>query len=222
MADRLERKEIITARRQKQILNAALAVFARKGFGEATVADVAQEAGTSVGTIYNYYKDKQDLLLSLVTQNIITGNIGEILTSGSTGSRSADEYITAVVEDRLKTGFANVHKIIFLFFEIQRSAKLRRQYSEEVVSPLLQIFESYLQDAVRRGDFREIDEAVISRALVGMIIGIMILLRLEGNSSPYQIARTRELTAELSKLMLYGLKRAPAKEDKAPGRNKSC
>jgi len=221
MATRSKRKELITAQRQEQILKAALAVFARKGFGEAKVADVAQEAGIAVGTIYNYYKDKHDLLLSLVSQNLKMGNVDDILSGVGAGSITADTFISAIVEDRLKTGFTHIDKLIFLFFEIQRNARLRRQYSEEVVTPLLKIFESYIRDAIKKGSFQQLDEAVIARALVGMIIGIVILFRLEGKSSPYQITRTREITANLSKLMLYGLKRDSSQEHAASGRDKS-
>ena len=42
-----------TERKRKQILNAALAVFSQKGYGESTVPDIAREAGVAVGTIYN-------------------------------------------------------------------------------------------------------------------------------------------------------------------------
>jgi len=209
MANRAKRKELITARRQEQILKAALAVFSRKGFGQATVADIAQEAGTSVGTIYNYYKDKHDLLLSLIAQNLILGNLGQII-SGADAS-DTDSFIAALVEDRLETGFANAQKIFFLIFEIQRSAALRRQYSEQVVAPIIMLFQNIIRDRVKRGEFRPVDEAIIARAVAGIIIGVMILFRLEGKSSPFQKARTAEITRELSSLLLYGLKRIDRK-----------
>ena len=79
MADRQNRKERITRARTRQILNAALTVFASKGFGEATIADIAQEAGVGVGTIYNYYKDKHDLLISLISQTLISAGFARML-----------------------------------------------------------------------------------------------------------------------------------------------
>lgn len=205
MATRLKRKELITARRQEQILKAALAVFSRRGFGQATVTDVAQEAGTSVGTIYNYYRDKHDLLLSLVTHQLILGNLGEIIHRADAGDTG--DFISALIEDRLEAGFTNAKKILFLFFEIQRSPALRRQYSEQVIQPVLRMLETAIRRKVGEGEFRQVDEAVIARTFASIIIGVMMLARLEGKSSPFQKARTREITAELSNLLLYGLKR---------------
>lgn len=205
MVNRLKRKELITARRQEQILTAALAVFSRKGFGQATVADVAQEAGTSVGTIYNYYRDKQELLLSLVTHHLILGNLGAIMSSADAGN--ADDFIAALIEDRLKACFSNAQRILFLLFEIQRSSTLRRQYSDQIMQPLLKTLETAVRKKVSEGEFRRVDEAIIARTFAGIIIGVMMLIRLEGRSSPFQKARTREITAELSSLLLHGLKR---------------
>ncbi|UCC59871.1 MAG: helix-turn-helix transcriptional regulator [Dehalococcoidia bacterium] len=72
MGTRLERKERITEQRKQQILDAALTIFSRKGFGEATVPDIAHEAGIAVGTIYNYYQSKRDLLVSLLANYVFT------------------------------------------------------------------------------------------------------------------------------------------------------
>ena len=51
--------------RKEDIINAAIKIFAQKGFYNAKVADVAREAGIADGTIYLYFKNKDDLLISL-------------------------------------------------------------------------------------------------------------------------------------------------------------
>ncbi len=48
-----------------RVLRAATEVFAQKGFNRATMVDVGQKAGVAEGTIYEYFKNKQDLLLSI-------------------------------------------------------------------------------------------------------------------------------------------------------------
>ncbi len=52
----------LAQRRRVQIAHAALAAFARKGFHETRVSDVAREAGLAVGTIHEYVETKEDLL----------------------------------------------------------------------------------------------------------------------------------------------------------------
>ena len=203
MTTREHRKAQITQTRKNQILDAALSVFTRKGFGEATVADIAAEAGIGVGTIYNYYKDKHDLLISLIAQSLISPNLTELLSS--IPSHDDQQFMEALLKDRLEFGFNNAQKLLFLFFEIQRSSKLRRQYVSQVVNPLINKVEEYLLINVRNRKFRHVDVSIIARALAGVIIGTMILYRLELKDSPYKKSRTSEIAKELSHLFLYGL-----------------
>ena len=56
--------EVAEARRS-QILAGAAQVFAQKGFHQATTREIAQAAGVSEGTIYNYFNNKRDLLLAM-------------------------------------------------------------------------------------------------------------------------------------------------------------
>ncbi|MCX6007143.1 MAG: TetR/AcrR family transcriptional regulator [Chloroflexi bacterium] len=203
MTTRQKRKERITKARQMQIMDAALSVFSSKGFGESTVADIAEEAGIGVGTIYNYYKDKRDLLISLVVQNLISEDLVKIL--GDIPSRSNEALIQSLLEERLAFGLDNVQKILFLIFEIQRDQKLRRQYLTQVISPLLSKIEKYIISQVNNGSFRDVDAKVIARTMAASIIGNMLLYRLERRDSPFKKTRIKEIAEELSKLFIYGL-----------------
>jgi AcrR family transcriptional regulator len=63
-------KRALIEERKKQILDAAAHVFAEKGFEGATISDIARAAGIAEGSIYNYFKNKHDLLVSLPRQMI--------------------------------------------------------------------------------------------------------------------------------------------------------
>ena len=54
------------------ILDGALKVFAEKGFHETRLEDIAQEVGFSKASLYNYYKDKEEIFLSLATREFTT------------------------------------------------------------------------------------------------------------------------------------------------------
>jgi AcrR family transcriptional regulator len=203
MTTRQKRKEKITKARQKQILDAALTIFSTRGFGESTVADIAEEAGIGVGTIYNYYKDKQDVLISLIAHNLISVNLVKII--GNAPTRNSEELIQSLLEERLSFGLDNVSKMLFLFFEIQRDPKLRQQYVTQVVGPLLTIVEKYIVDQIDEGSFRKVDARIISRTLAATIIGNMILYRLEGRNSPFKKTRIKETAEEMRKLFINGL-----------------
>jgi AcrR family transcriptional regulator len=63
-------KQHTRAAYQEAILDAASAVFSRMGFVEARIADIAAEAGVSVGTLYNYFRNKDDVISSLVAYEL--------------------------------------------------------------------------------------------------------------------------------------------------------
>jgi AcrR family transcriptional regulator len=203
MTTRLKRKEQITKARQKQIMDAALSVFSSKGFGNSTVADIADAAGIGVGTIYNYYKDKQDLLISLIAQSLISTDLVKLL--GNPQARNNEELMQLLLEERLSFGLDNAQKMLFLFFEIQRDPRLRHQYATEVVSPLLNRLEKYIITQVKNGSFRKVDAKVIARTFAASIIGNAVLYRLEQRDSPFKKSRVKEIAEEMRNLFIHGL-----------------
>ena len=205
MATRIKRKGRITKTRRKQILKAALCVFSTQGYGESTMADVAAAAGVGVGTLYNYYKNKRDLLISLVQKLMISEGLINILDKMA--DQSSSDFMDSLLQERLEFVFGNAQTILFLFFEIQRDTKLQHQYVQKVVGPLLARIEDYIRLQIKRGDFRKVDEKIIARTMVGAIIGSMILYRLEQRDSPFKKAYLKETAHELSGLFLNGLER---------------
>src|SRR6266576_4294687 len=59
-------QELLIAARRTQILDAAAAVFAEKGFHRATIKEIARVAGIADGTIYTYFSSKTDVLLGIL------------------------------------------------------------------------------------------------------------------------------------------------------------
>ena len=59
-------RDLVVRARREQIIDAATRVFAEKGFRRATTREVARAAGVSEGTIYNYFEDKDALLLAIL------------------------------------------------------------------------------------------------------------------------------------------------------------
>ncbi len=203
MARRQERKEQITEYRQKQILDAALAVFSRKGYGEATIPDIAREAGVAVGTIYNYYQSKRDLLVSIANTYVVTAPFLNLL--GKAGEVDEKTFIRSVIENRLNWGFENIERILFVFTEILRDPELRQQFAEQVLASVLQFPEKFFKAEIASGDFRRMNYRLIVRAMVGMVIGFIILRKLEGEKSPAEGLNSRKLAAELADFVLEGL-----------------
>jgi AcrR family transcriptional regulator len=203
MAKRQQRNEQISEARKKQIMDASMIIFAAKGYGEATVADIAKAAGVSIGTIYHYYKDKRDLLLSLLQQTIISDSLVSLMQMMST--IKADDLIEPLFTDRLNLGMTLANILPFLLFEIQRDTKLRKQFASQVVTPQLSKMEGYLRQQIESGHIRNVDEKVVIRIMLSIIIGLTLLYRLEGRDGPLRKSNTNIVSKEISQLLLNGL-----------------
>ena len=204
MVKREERKKQITSQRQKQILEAALHVFARHGFDRATIPDIAREAGIAVGTIYNYYYGKRDLLIAITNKYVIEP-FAEIVRRGNTEGDTA--FITAIMENRLNFGLDNVSKFLPIFNEVQKDEELRRTYNENVLRPIMTMMEKFVSSRMREGAFREIDPHILTRAIGGMVIGFMILYRIEGEGSPIHNTDRQKMAAEMAGIVFRGIQK---------------
>lgn len=204
MASREDRKKRITRQRETQILEAALQVFSRRGFDRATIPDVAKEAGIAVGTIYNYYQSKRDLLVAITNKYII-----EPFTEIARHLPAEDDiaYMAAIMENRLNLGLEGVEKFLPLLSEVQRDPELRQSYAEQVLWPVMGMMEKYVESRVKMGAFRDLDPAIVTRAVGGMVIGFMLLYRIEGERSPIHGVNRKKLSNELAELALKGLQR---------------
>ena len=202
MVRREDRKQQITRQRQEQILGAALHVFSRHGFDGATLPDIAREAGVAVGTIYNYYRNKRELLVASVARFVIQP-FTEVIQRPSLAGDAA--YISAIMENRLNLGLENVERFLPLLSDIQRDPELRRSYTQQVLKPVFGMMEKYYASRINQGAFRDVNPAIVTRAIGGMVIGFMLLYRMEGDSSPVHGVNRKQLADELTELVLKGL-----------------
>ena len=154
--------------RRKQILDAALAVFSRKGYGEATIPDIAQEAGVAVGTMYNYYESKRDLLVSLVHNYVLTEPLKELFEQ--LAQEDERTSLRAIIENGLDWGSDDLRGFLFVFTEVLRDPELGEQFAGQFLASVLQSLEKYVAERVSSGDFRRVDHKVAARALCGMIL----------------------------------------------------
>lgn len=201
-------KEDLADLRKQQILDAALTVFYKKGFAQSTIADIAETAGVAVGTIYNYYKNKQDLLVSLVTDHIAVSSVVESFSNllehppgpGDTAG------LSPIFKERLDVGFKNVDRMAMLMGEIHRDRKLRQLFYEQVLGPILKLLERYLESSISNSAARPLNPALVARTMAGMFIGLTLLYRIEGKKGHLHNTSTQELSLEISRFVLEGIR----------------
>jgi AcrR family transcriptional regulator len=194
---------LITKQRQRQIIDAAFDVFSRKGFAEATTHEIAREAGVAVGTIYKYFQNKRDLMVAVVTDIAITEPLMQILDKREDTDDST--FIRSIISNRLNFGMDNADKMIPFLSEILRDDELSRRFADAVFTTNIGLGQKYFETKSDSGAFRSINAQVAIRCIIGMIIGFIVIYRLEGGKSPVKDVSRDELAEDMAELILSGL-----------------
>ena len=138
--------------KRELITEAAIAVFAQKGYRSARVADVAKRAGVADGTIYLYFKNKEDLLLSIFEEKM--GLLLDQLRSDLAGVDCPLDKMRIYVQhhfEQLRTQplLAQVFQV-----ELRQSHKFLREYRPEPLWEYLNVFGDAVKDGQSRGLIR--------------------------------------------------------------------
>lgn len=197
-----KKKEAIAKKRKRQILAAAREVFSQKGFAEATTAEIAQQAGISEGTIYNYFDSKRDLLVSLIGGYALDESLLNLFKSPSINNIDS---LPALLEDRIEIGFENSDLLTLLLAEIQRTPEFGEQYAKQVLKPGLALLKAYLDMRVGNDTLRPVDTEVASRIIVGMIVGLIAVYQIEGDEGFLGKYSVEDLAEQVADMMTFGL-----------------
>lgn len=184
--------------RTAQILRAAVTLFAARGFERTTTKDIAREAGISEGTIYKYFASKQELLLAMITP-VVVGPLPRLFAP------EAPDDDARVIGGFIENRFALWEKHRDLIRVIMSEAIFNPSLAEvlrRMALPAADIVERYLARRVADGAFRGVNPAVVTRALVGQLLGIFYLW----NILPVEDwSRARpDIIRELTQLFLHG------------------
>jgi len=190
-------------KRKTQILTAALTAFGNRGFKDTTIAEIARLAGVAEGTIYNYYKNKRELMISLVNQYFISQrlfvNTGKLLLS--TDSLKFQK----IVQERLRANFENANLLFLFLAEVQHNKKIRVKYARQVTDPIFQSLETLLLSGIKQRKFRKVNILLIERVLVSIFIGLSIIYNLENDSGPLHQMKISDISNEIFTLFLNGI-----------------
>jgi AcrR family transcriptional regulator len=197
----------LAAARRMQILDAATRVFASKGFNRATIRDVARDAGIADGTIYNYFKNKTDLLFGLLDRLNDTERRPASLAQateapvGDVGD-AFGAYFRAYVGERVDVLWSNADLFRAVLPELLANPALRARYYNEVIAPTMALAEGAFRALVANGTVRDLDLPLSVRVLAGSVLGLTVL-QLLGDET--LAACWRELPDALADLLLPGL-----------------
>lgn len=157
-----------TKPKYKQIVDAAVIVIAQNGYHQAQVSKIAKEAGVADGTIYLYFKNKEDILISVFREKmmIFVENIKEILKK----DLPISEKLQLVVENHFKVLQEDPHLAIVTQLELRQSNKDLRFQINSVLKEYMVLLDTLLEEGVAK---EEISSELDLRLARQMLFGTM-------------------------------------------------
>ena len=157
-----------TGDKRALILRAATKLFARRGFFNAQVADVAREAGVAAGTVYLYFQSKDDLLISIFERTMHEGleagrqALADVSDPVERLRRLARVHLERLGQDR---DLAVVFQV-----ELRQSTKFMERFSSTLLQDYLHAIRNAVADAQTAGRFRrEVSPTFAAKMLYGAL-----------------------------------------------------
>jgi TetR/AcrR family transcriptional regulator, fatty acid metabolism regulator protein len=156
--------------KRRQILRAAITVFARSGYHTSRVSDVAKEAGVAYGLVYHYFGSKEDLLETIFRRT--WSRMLEAVEEVERGDAPAREQLAAVARIVLGAWPVDPDLVRVLVREVARSPQLGREVDE--IGNAFQALERIVLRGQERGELRtDVDPRLAAWILYGALEEIL-------------------------------------------------
>lgn len=167
-------------KRIQDIIDAAMEIFLKKGYENATMEEIAKNAGISKGGLYHYFKSK-DMILIFVNQKI-SENIENIM-SKAFEMPSIKEGILYYIENYLEYWIEHPKETIFLFLSITKILDNQEllEYYQQFMGDYMKYFEEAFEMGIQLGEFQPHNAKTSAITLVSALDGIISYLFLDEN-----------------------------------------
>ena len=154
MKENVGRRERNKQRSRQAIMDAAVQVFGQKGFREASVANIMNAADMGVGTFYNYFQSKEDVLVALLDG--LVRDVDRALDEGRSSNRSSLELLEAGCMVTAKFLEKNRYVLPLFMSASERSALPDGDSSDmrNITPGFKTVFEEILRQGQQAGEIR--------------------------------------------------------------------
>ncbi len=156
------------ANKREAILRAATRVFARNGYFSSKVADIARAADVADGTVYLYFKSKEEILHSIFDQNMAEAIAAcrQLIEN----SRDPREKLRRIATLHLERLGADRDLAVVFQVELRGSTKFMQEFSAAGFAEYLDLLRKIFEEGQRAGVFRkDLNAKVVSKILFGAL-----------------------------------------------------
>src|SRR5438270_8449874 len=194
------RRRSATSDKRTRIMDAAIKVFAERGFHSATVAEIARAAGVADGTIYLYFKSKDDLLLRLFDEKMTS--LLEEARADLEREPGAAGKLRRFIQLHLALVERNPELASVLIVELRQSAQFLKAADRNKLAAYVDLIAEVVRAGQENGELANgISPATVKRAIFGALDELALGWLLAGRRTSL-----KQTAAEVAEWMVRGLK----------------
>lgn len=164
--------------KQKLIFSSAITLFSDQGYANTSTKQIAEHAGVSEGSLFRKFKNKEDLLMTILkplTQKILPQDLDQFSqTAYQNGNLNLKYFLTTMINDRIKL-FKYNHRIMKIFLnEFIYDQAIHERLIESIPKKSFKQFNEVLNDLKQKQLLIDWDNLEIFRFLASNILGYLI------------------------------------------------
>jgi AcrR family transcriptional regulator len=184
-----------------KILQAALQLFAKRGYEGTTTKDLAKSAGVAEGTLFRHFNSKKAILIEVATAgwvDILTDLLTELSEMGSY------KAVSQVMRRRMLNMRKNSDLMKVCFVEAQYHPELRDSIQAEVIDKMTDVAEAFFETAMDKGIYRRMNPKIVAKVFLGIfaIAGFSEDTIMNPDASPKAM---QEMAEGISDIFLRGV-----------------
>jgi len=165
----------VSEERRDQILDAATDVFAQKGLSDARMDDIVEESGLSKGTLYWYFKSKDEIIFSIFERMFSNEfkALEKMVDAGGTASESLISYTDIAIKDI--RGLLRLRPLVYEFLSWAFRRKFVREAFKTYINKYMDAVVPIIQKGIDSGEFRAVDPHAAAVTLGAIFEGTLLL-----------------------------------------------
>jgi AcrR family transcriptional regulator len=175
--------DVEQARKRQEVFDASVPLFLEKGFNETSMREIAAAAGIGKATLYDYFKTKDDILLSFFEREV--NEMAARATKVARQDVPAAEKLRRIIQMHVEYWLPRKAFYLRLTIEAQRLSLPSQQRIQAARHAYQDMLRGIIEDGIQEGAFRPVDSLLATRLLVTMVTPVVFTTRPSG--SPQQM-----------------------------------
>ena len=187
-----------TRSKRQAIIEAARKIFAMKGYEDTTIAEIAEDAGIAVGTVYLYFGNKRDIYTSVSLD--WAASLAAIFEDPTIASLPIEQVPHAMIEATFRICHQDSDMMSLFQVDIQSEAEIQKHKAAgELITGIL---DNFFRQAIAQGQLAPFDTEVYTKVIFGMVHSVLFeCFCVEGGENEELF---RERTIELVERLFFG------------------